>query len=640
MSRKRCLLSLLILTALAGSLRAEPLQPLDLIPEDACIGIAVRNLAELRTKGDRVLGKQNPGLPRPSQLLDMAFQMLKLGWKIDEKKPAGLVCLSGPLGGLAADSNPEREFTIGAVLACQSLEEMARVYKLNVEELKKGQVHKVLGQAEFGPQFGTNQVGVRGDQVFLTNREKATAAWMKARSLRPALPAARQRRLDLADGLFYFGPPLLRLAQKDFDPESVDKQLGPQEKEAELRLNRAFLEARQVLGAFRVENGIGLDVSLGFDPKGKHAPVVLKAIGGGGRTSNLKGLPDSERLVGALAVVGLDRADLPLARVLIGHLWTGLRGQSPILDSDALLLRRVFGDFYSRLRLGRMAAYQSSDPANVGQLAALAILDPVDPDQFLTELTQYVKLGNVEQFDPKKEAGKAQIEKLIAELGSDDFQARESATTKLELIGDSALPYLEKAEKSEDAEVRRRAEELRASLRAAAELRKKELTEGLVKKAFRPTFTMQLKAEKRGDADVHLLGMRLPDDAPFAASLKEFFGPQWNRLRLTVVNKQVIILFGSDLALLDQAIQNVRQGKPGLEQSAHLADFRKQVSPERRMELHLAPGRVRTLLTPANQLPPGFKPSGRCISTALRTGLNDLGFDLWVPAESLAEFLR
>src|SRR5208282_5510514 len=98
----------------------------------------------------------------------------------------------------------------------------------------------------------------------------------------------------------------------------------------------------------------------------------------------------------------------------LGAARRSLRGSAPILGSDALLLRRMFGDFYSRLRLGRIAVYQTSDPARFGQVAALAVLDPVDPDRFLTDLTQYVKLGDVEQFDPKREASKAEIERLIA----------------------------------------------------------------------------------------------------------------------------------------------------------------------------------------------------------------------------------
>jgi hypothetical protein len=639
MSAKRFLLGCLGLVALAGSLRAEPPLPLDLIPEDACIGLSARNLAELRTKSDRLLKgqEQRIGL-RPSQLLDMAFKELNLGWAIDEKKPAALVCMTGTLGGYDADADPNKDFTIGAVLAPQSLEEVAKVYRMDVEDLKKGQVRKVPGK-DFDRVFGTTQAGVRDGEIYLTGNEKATAAWMKARTLRQALPPARQRRLDAADGLVYVGPPLLRVAQKQSNPETVPEGLSPQEAEAQRRLNRAYNEARYVVAGYRVDDGFGLDLSVGFDPKGKESQAVLKAVTGSGRTSNLAGLPDLDRLVGAFAAVGLERDDLHLARVLAGELWLGLRGPVPVLDSDAGVVRRLFGEFYSRLRLGRVALYHSSDPARSGQLAAVLILEPNDPEQFLREIAQYARFGDVEQFDPKAPASKAELEKLIADLGSDEFDVRESASTKLGLIGDAALPYLAKAEQSDDAEVRRRAAELSRSIKQAAELRKKELAEGLAKKAFRPTFVLKRDAEKRAGANVHLMAMRFAEGAPYPAAMKDLFGPEWDRLRVAVVNKQVVILLGSDLALLDEAIGNVREGKPGLERSAALAEFHKQAAPERRIELHVALGRVRALVTPADQLPKGFKPTGAVSSVSVRSGPADLGLDLWVPAEAVGDAL-
>src|SRR5262249_56836567 len=127
---------------------------------------------------------------------------------------------------------------------------------------------------------------------------------------------------------------------------------------------------------------------------------------------------------------------------------------------------------------------------------------------------------------------------------------------------------------------------------------------------------------------------------PFSAALKDFFGPEWDRLRLAVTGKQVIVLFGSELALLDQAVGNVRAGNPGLERSAAIAEFRKRADPGRRLELHLALGRGQALLAPADGLPKDFKPGGKCSSVSLRTGQAELGVDLWVPAEAVPDVLR
>jgi hypothetical protein len=618
--------------------------PLDLIPEDACIGIATRSLAELRTKSDRLLGKAERPIERPSQLLDMVFMQLNLGWKIDEKKPAALVCMTGKLGGFPGNSDPNRDYTIGAILAPGSLEEAAKAYKIKADELKSGKV-QMVGGAEFDKTFGTNFVGFRDGQMYMTGRRGATAAWMAARTVRDGQTPARQKKLDASDGLLYFGPPLLAVAQKDADPDKPPDafntgELGPQEAEAQRRVYRAMLEARYVLAGYRVDDGFGLDLAVGFDAKGTNSQGVLKAVTGVGRTSNLTGLPDSDRLVGAFSAIGLDRADLHLARVLARDLWFGMRGYSPILDSDAVALRRMFGDLYSKLKLGKVAVYHSSDPARFGHLAAVLILEPVNPGQFVTDVLQYARLGDVEQFDPQRETSKAEIEKLVADLGSDDFETRESAGTKLALVGEPALPLLVKAEKSDDAEVRRSAGDLRRAIQAASDLRKKELAEGLVKRAFRPTFTLKLKAEKRAEADVHLLGMKFDaQDAPYSAALRDLLGPDWSRMRIAVVNKQVVILVGSDLALFDQAIQNVRDGKPGLEQSAALAEFHKRAAAERRIELHLALSRVRALVMPADMLPKDFKPTAACSSVSVRTGLTDVGLDLWAPAEAVTDVL-
>src|SRR6185437_519930 len=117
-----------------------------------------------------------------------------------------------------------------------------------------------------------------------------------------------------------------------------------------------------------------------------------------------------------------------------------------VLDSDSALVRRLFGDLFGRLRLARVSLYHSSDSKRFGQMAAIAVLEPGNPDRFLQAVARYARLGDVEQFDPKAAASKAEMERLIDDLGSDEFHKREAASTQLEVIGDAALPYLEKAE--------------------------------------------------------------------------------------------------------------------------------------------------------------------------------------------------
>jgi len=61
-------------------------------------------------------------------------------------------------------------------------------------------------------------------------------------------------------------------------------------------------------------------------------------------------------------------------------------------------------------------------------------------------------------FVPAVADGDTEVERLIKELGSDEFDERETATKRLQEIGDPALGALYKAATSADAEVRLRAE--------------------------------------------------------------------------------------------------------------------------------------------------------------------------------------
>lgn len=62
-----------------------------------------------------------------------------------------------------------------------------------------------------------------------------------------------------------------------------------------------------------------------------------------------------------------------------------------------------------------------------------------------------------------------EVDRLIADLGADDFKKRDEAQKKLEALGPKAIPALERAEKeSKDAEVRARAHEAIAAIKRGA----------------------------------------------------------------------------------------------------------------------------------------------------------------------------
>jgi hypothetical protein len=79
-------ISVLAVAALALATGLAPVAPAvtDLIPEDATAAIAVRNLNELKKKGDKFAAEAGlQFLPRPSQLFDMLLDNLGVRGGVD-----------------------------------------------------------------------------------------------------------------------------------------------------------------------------------------------------------------------------------------------------------------------------------------------------------------------------------------------------------------------------------------------------------------------------------------------------------------------------------------------------------------------------------------------------------------------------
>jgi hypothetical protein len=102
----------------------------------------------------------------------------------------------------------------------------------------------------------------------------------------------------------------------------------------------------------------------------------------------------------------------------------------------------------------------------------------------------------------------AALRQLVRQLGSDDFVEREKASRALDQLGEPALPALRQALGSRDPEVRRRAEEVYARLRArrqeklAAAMRALGGDLGVLTPADRPPEQWLLFPATAGDAHV------------------------------------------------------------------------------------------------------------------------------------------
>ena len=166
---------------------------------------------------------------------------------------------------------------------------------------------------------------------------------------------------------------------------------------------------------------------------------------------------------------------------------------------------------------------------------------------------------------------------------------REAATTKLCLVGKPALPYLENALTSDDAEVRRRAEAIKTIITTAAEVRLKELVTKDLPHPVRPTFTFIPRAQVLDGSPVDVIQVHLSGpDAAAAAWMQQAFGPDWDKIRIAVHGKQLVVLVGSEEKLLQGALTNLKENRPGMAASKPLEWFARQAEPARKVETHIS----------------------------------------------------
>jgi hypothetical protein len=109
---------------------------------------------------------------------------------------------------------------------------------------------------------------------------------------------------------------------------------------------------------------------------------------------------------------------------------------------------------------------------------------------------------------------------------------------------------------------------------------------GDAKKA--PRFSFTPAAERLDGLAVDVLAMENPKLDPSERDQNvQARGPDWNKIKMVTVGKQIVALFASsDTDLLRTAVANIREGKRGLADNATTAAHLKTLPAERKLELH------------------------------------------------------
>jgi hypothetical protein len=648
MSRLARTLSLAALFACASAAPAA-VGPLDLIPNDAACSLSIRSQSELKKKGDKFLDDKEIAdhfrnlfgfFGRPSELFDQAYDFLGVKTSVDVDGAAAIFLANPEALDIKIDGGLEILRAIVAVVPFKDRDEIGADFGLKKGELKVGEVVELKRSKNGFFRFGY----VRGPHLYLGMEKKVLENVAKVKTLADELTAGRRKALESADILLHGSP----FPWRDDWKQSVqtwEKGLNladDKEKEAAHQLALAVEELRYAFLAFRVEgDGLGMHAATVFSKEGdKAAARFLTALRGGPGAADLKGLPAGKALA-AYAFRSNGAESAVVARILFNEFLRDLGPLTPFLSpADRPLLVGVFTEMWKRVKAQRLALYVNADPDRHGLFSVALVLDVDDPKKLLDEVKDLARFAVGKDLDlsDAKGADAALLERLVKDLADDSYQVRETAQTKLALIGEPARPFLEKAIRSDDAEQRRRAEELLDAIKTRAELVRKEALDKNLPHRIRPGFVLHPKAETLDGQSVDVVEVKLgKEDASAVAGLKQFFGPDWSKIRVATVGKQVAVLVGSDVGLLKAAVKNVKDGAAGLADDKALAAFAKNAGAEHKAELHLAVSALGPLLTSGDV---GNVKAASLVSYGLIVEADRLELDVWLPREEIKAMIK
>jgi hypothetical protein len=627
MSQRTLVLAMVTLLALSSAAGAQG-QMLDLVPANAAAGLVVRNLDELKEKGDKFIQESELRVPiRPSELFALGLKFLKITSGVDTKGSAAII-----LGPPQMQNNQFLAIfnELVVVLPIADLDKMGANFGFAKGELKPNQVMTLKERNDF---FG-KVLYVRGKHLFLGMNERAVTNVAKGKSVNAELPGEQRKPLNAADMLIHLGPKALGREWENI-LSSFKNRIGNPDDPAERKvvddLFAGLEHLRFGLAAVRLDGGLGLKMLTVFSNK-EPARKFLDSLGEG-RASNLRALP-AGNIIAAQSTGGDGSKNAVITKVFFEFLLRDFINTRQILAAvDRPVIVGLFNEVWHRLQGSRAALYQNPAGSKLGGFSLLAILDTADAEKFLADMRTLAKVADGTGLDLKgKDESKEllQVDKLIKDLGDSRYRVRESATLMLRLAGEPVLPMLEKASASNDLEVARRAKKLRAQISEAAAARRKELLEKDWLSRFRPTFALIANAEKRVGRRIDVIRIKpAGKDLTALQPLQQLLGPEWHNLRLAVHGKQVVVLLGSNVDLLETALKNLDMKDAGLV----LKPFQTQADPARRIEFHFAMERI-LALTSGNVLR-GDAKAPALSSFSLTVGQNNLQLDVWLPSSEV-----
>jgi hypothetical protein len=580
----------------------------DLVPQSAVGALLFRNVNELKARGDDLAAEFGWGAGF-SMIGKMIGTTLHLAELIDDDRPCGAVWFERKF----VDGTRSGQHPVAVGVAVKDLDKVAMRLKTTREELEQGTITESKGELGYANRY----CQLHGDYVWIVS-DKDLFPILKARKpLTELIPVARRAAVLAAD---IIAAGNAASAESDggamFVKQSetwIEKNddLDPEEKEAVREFFSTFKAVTWALLSARVDRGLAFDFDVIFDPKYHDAiQTVIRRFNPRDVPSTLRGLPDADVLVAHAAHVE-GETSLPamavLAREMSRTFGPGLKGfdqRKFLSEVQQLELLGLFGEVWGRIRAYRMAMYRNATPDVHGMASLVAVLDSDDATQLLFEMRDLAGLvdGTGLPLTPPGEAlppiTEQVIRDLVRKLGDRSYTVRQSATTRLTLIGEPALSMVEAARQSRSLEVKRRAQRIAGRIRLKIkQAREEALKPGIIREA-KPTFVLHSSAEQRVGHAVHVVEMQTAPGSKFEAQLRVLLGPGWRQIRLVPDGERLVVLLGSDLSLLDRTLKNLDTNAPGLAASHSERIATSTLHPRRGAEFRIGISRLMNLVTP------------------------------------------
>jgi hypothetical protein len=560
--------------------QAEAQQPTmtQLVPKNASHALVFRNVNELKERGDEFA--EEMGFKGGVSLLFsiVGSQLMVKGAAFDES-PCGIMWFEPELIGEPKVKQMWKK-PVAVGVAISDTKALAESLKVVHDEFVAGEIVE-RDHSAFGHKRRYYRMVDR--YLWVVSHEKLYDVLDKSQPLANVIPRSRLEDIDAADCLVSLSAKTAELQRDTAEDEAEKwieshKNLDAAEEEAIRNMFSILHSAKHAVVTASVDRGLEFSFNIFF---GQDAPPEVRQrilkLSPPAEGVSLAGLPSGDLLFGLSARTDASQiqpAVTAMVRESRGIWWRGWRemlDQKFLSQFEQLKLLGLFGEIWPLTNRYNVGIYQEENAAAHGLVSMASILETDRPDvlmrelQSLAALVDRTALGSVSNAVDRKKT-QARVRSLIKQL-SDDFQQRQSATTRLVLIGEPALPLVAEAKLSKMPEDAKRATQIEKMIREELEQKQAAALKSSVLANAKPVFIFHPDAEKRAGTSVDVMEVRINERSELQALLPVLVGAEWARIRFVKFEKHVAIFFGSNLERLDEMIRNVQAMERGEEVS-------------------------------------------------------------------------